>query len=67
MTEKGNENEMTMVVGGELEVDHVIERKLTVAEKGPIKSLKIEIEEIDQIIEINEKDQKNEKMILKNG
>ena len=48
------ENEMMIVVGGELEVDHVIESKLTV-EKDLRKSLKIEIEEIDQTTEISEK------------
>ena len=54
MTEEMNENEMMIVVGGEVEVGHVIESKWTV-EKDQIKSLKIEIEEIDQIIEISEK------------
>ena len=49
-----NENEMMMVVGEEVEVGHVIENK-GIVEKDQIKSLKIEIEEIDQIIEISEK------------
>jgi len=54
MTEEMNENEMMMVVGEEVEVGHVIENK-GIVEKDQIKSLKIEIEEIDQIIEISEK------------
>ena len=54
MTEEMNENEMMIVVGGEVEVGHVIENK-GIVEKDQIKSLKIEIEEIDQIIEISEK------------
>ena len=54
MTEEMKENEMMIVVGGELEVGHVIESKLTV-EKDLRKSLKIEIEEIDQTTEISEK------------
>ena len=57
MTEEMNEKGMMIVVGGELEVDHVIENQsidLTV-EIEPIKSPRIEVEEIDQIIEISEK------------
>ena len=50
-----NENEMTIAVGEELEVDHVIENRSTVEQIEPIKSPMIEIEEIDQIIEISEK------------
>ena len=57
MTEEMNVKGMMIVVGGELEVDHVIENQsidLTV-EIEPIKSPRIEVEEIDQIIEISEK------------
>ena len=57
MTEEMNEKEMMIVVGGELEVDHVIEliANQSTVEIEPIKSPRIEIEEIDQIIEISEK------------
>ena len=50
-----NENEMTIAVGEELEVDHVIENRSAVEPIEPIKSPMIKIEEIDQIIEISEK------------
>ena len=50
-----NESEMTIAVGEELEVDHVIENRSTVEQIEPITSPMIEIEEIDQIIEISEK------------
>ena len=53
MTVEMNENEMT--IGGELEVDHVIENRSAVEPIDLIKSPKIEVEEIDQITEINEK------------
>ena len=57
MTEEMNVKGMMIVVGGELEVDHVIEliANQSTVEIEPIKSPRIEIEEIDQIIEISEK------------
>ena len=55
MTVEMNESEMTIAVGEELEVDHVIENRSTVEQIEPITSPMIEIEEIDQIIEISEK------------
>ena len=55
MTVEMNESEMTIAVGEELEVDHVIENRSTVEQIEPITSPMIEIEEIDQIIVISEK------------